>query len=417
MDPPSSPLLKESTVWLGKDQEVLTKLRLTSSFLQWKSPTRDFLISTSHLMGCRITEGPSRSFKIMVFEDTPASFVIHDFACTTAQQAQAWCDLALKVAYPEAPRRMCLIVNPISGNNSSQKALDKKLKPVLNFCPHTYDCFTTTHAGFIEDLVSRRDFSVYSDVVCLGGDGTVQQILNAIAKHQPHLLKVIRFGVLPVGSRNALACELSGKKIAVAVYNVVKGNTLTGDVMKVGINGMEILTTCAISWGVISEATDEAQHLRAFGPLRYNIVAVKRLFTKWKEYRGMVRFEDSLGQMISFNSEYVFVAVANHQVLNSKNKEVLMPRARINSGKLELLIMFYTKKWKALAAFLKIGKGGRHVECKCMNFIKTRKVEIEPESFRVFNLDGEIHYADRISIEVLPGLITYLGQPIYRKED
>jgi diacylglycerol kinase family enzyme len=405
-------VFKTSCIWLTQSLELLTTLTLSSSGLSFDQSSKSILLPPSHIIGCKISESSSRSFNLLFFSESKNKFKTYEFTCTSYQQAQSWCESIEKVLYCNT-RHICFIINPLSGNGAGQRVFDKEVIPVLSYSPASYDCFISTHSDFIQDLVQRRDFSVYSDVVCLGGDGTVQQAINAVYSHQRDLLQKISFGVIPVGSRNALACELNGKRLSSSIFNAVRGNQLLGDLMKVSVNGLNLLATCAVSWGVISDAADEAQHLRALGPLRYNLVALKRFFMKWKEYPGVISFEDNLGQMISFTSEYVFTIVANHRVPNLHNSEIVLPNARLNNGKLDVLLMFFTSKCKTLSMFLKMQKNGSHLNSPSVNFIKTRKVKIEPAELRVFNIDGEIHYSSSVEIEVWPGGVHYIGDLKY----
>lgn len=406
-------ILKESCIWLSKDLEVLTNLTLTISLLSFQDPSQLISLPISNIIGCKICPESSRTFDLLFFSFSSYTFKTFQFTSTTYHQAQSWCESIEKAVYKAKTRNICFIINPKSGNCSGQRIFDKEILPILSYSPATYDCFLSTSSSYIDELIHRRDFSVYSDIVCLGGDGTIQQVLNAINKNCPQLLKSIRFGVIPVGSRNALACELNGKKMTVNIFRVVKGDSILADLLQVTVNNNRILATCAVSWGIISDASDEAQHLRAFGPLRYNIVALKKFFTKWKQYSGVISFEDSLGQMISFTSDYVFAVVGNHQIPNLHNSEIVLPNARINDGKLDLMLMFFTSKCKTLNMFRKMLDKGSHAGLTNVNFVKSRKVRIEPSSLKVFNVDGEIHYADMIEVEVLPAAIHFIGDPEY----
>lgn len=403
--------LKESVIWIGPELEIMTSLTLTPSNLCWKTLKSSFSIDLQFLIGSIIPVTLSRSFKVLAYDQKLLKFTEYDFSAITAEHAREWCEIITKQTYNSLKRHMCIIINPISGNKTAKKVLEKNFLPVIEYSPHSYDCFYTDGKDYVYELIQRRDFSIYTDIICLGGDGTMQQVINGIYKHQPLLLDRLNFGIVPVGSRNALACELNGKCLNEAIYNAIKTVTLRGDVMKVTISNEEILATTAISWGLISDVTNEAQHLRIFGAQRYNVVALKKFFSKWKQYPGVVSFKDSLGQMISFRSDYIFISVGNHRVPNTNNSEILMPNARINNGKLELLIVFYTGKIKSIAILKQILDHGSHAKNQSVNFIKTNIVKIEPQDLMVFNVDGEIHYDHSITVEVLPLFINYIGRP------
>ena len=410
---PKTLKIKETMIWIGKSLEIMTKLALTSEHLQWKTTKSEYFINVSLIIGSLIIEGLSRSFKVMAFDPVSNKFNTYEFTAITAQHAQEWCETIISQASHNKKRYFCILVNPISGNGKGKKILSNELLPVLEFSLFTYDTFFSTHKDFITELIQRRDFSVYTDIVCLGGDGTMLQAISAVFSYQSTLIETVNFGILPVGSRNALSCELNGKNLSKAIFNLVKGISFKGDGMKVTLNNQTLIATTAVTWGLISDATNEAQHMRFFGAQRYNVVSFKKAFQKWKKYAGVISLEDSLGQLISFKSDYVFTAVSNHQVPNISNSELLMPNARINDGQLDLLFMFFTGKIKTLNMFLEMQNNGAHAKNKLLTFIKTKFVKIDPVDLMVFNVDGEIYYSNSITIQILPQFINYIGTPNY----
>ena len=88
---------------------------------------------------------------------------------------------------------------------------------------------------------------MYTDIVCLGGDGTMLQAISAVFSYQSTLIETVNFGILPVGSRNALSCELNGKNLSKAIFNLVKGISFKGDGMKVTLNNQTLIATTAVT--------------------------------------------------------------------------------------------------------------------------------------------------------------------------
>mmetsp|Transcript_12415 Transcript_12415/g.12469 ORF Transcript_12415/g.12469 Transcript_12415/m.12469 type:complete len:132 (-) Transcript_12415:16-411(-) len=124
----------------------------------------------------------------------------------------------------------------------------------------------------------------------------------------------------------------------------------------------------------------------------------------------MVSYEADSGEVIDINSDFTYVMVGNHRVQNISNNEILTPNARINNGVLDLQMMSYGNKWKTVKMFTKAMKSGSHVELGNITSVKTRLVSIEPKNPLVYNVDGEIYYGSSIQIQVMPQMITYLGQ-------
>lgn len=42
----------------------------------------------------------------------------------------------------------------------------------------------------------------------------------------------INFGIIPIGTRNSLACTLNGNNINETIFNIIKGKTIKSDLIK-----------------------------------------------------------------------------------------------------------------------------------------------------------------------------------------
>src|SRR5476651_905378 len=95
-------------------------------------------------------------------------------------------------------RKIIYLVNPISG--TAKKDGIKKLIERETAAQNIFFEIVTTSADgdydLLKDKISRERFT---DVIMIGGDGTVNQVTNALR----HLN--VRFGIIPVGSGNGLA--------------------------------------------------------------------------------------------------------------------------------------------------------------------------------------------------------------------
>jgi len=72
-------------------------------------------------------------------------------------------------------RKICVFINPISGQRKSISIVKNKLIPKLEFIGHDYKIYTTDHAEFMDEFfenLNPSDFP-FTDVVICGGDGFV----------------------------------------------------------------------------------------------------------------------------------------------------------------------------------------------------------------------------------------------------
>src|SRR5690349_14877086 len=114
----------------------------------------------------------------------------------------------------------------------------------------------------MDEWVRTQNIKEFTDMVCLGGDGTIHLLISSMNKHYPGSINSFKFGVLPTGSRNALACELNSKFVKIGILNIIKGNSFKADLMKIKLEFDEVLATTAVCWGIVSDLCNEAQHYR-----------------------------------------------------------------------------------------------------------------------------------------------------------
>jgi len=72
----------------------------------------------------------------------------------------------------------------------------------------------TSSANYIDEWVETLDLqeTPYTEFIMIGGDGLINQFINAIAKREDSQeLFQLPIGIMPGGSTNATCCDLTGK--------------------------------------------------------------------------------------------------------------------------------------------------------------------------------------------------------------
>lgn len=139
-----------------------------------------------------------------------------------------------------------IILNP----NSGLKAGKKHLSDILQiFCEANWACevFITSKSGDAKAVVEERGKS-FDTVVCIGGDGTFNEVVSGIVSAQ-HDVSV---GYIPSGSTNDFANSLKlSKNMLTAAKNIVKGSAKTYDACD--FNGRTF--TYVASFGAFTKAS------------------------------------------------------------------------------------------------------------------------------------------------------------------
>jgi diacylglycerol kinase family enzyme len=95
-------------------------------------------------------------------------------------------------------RKLIYLINPIAGTRKKEK-LRKMIERETASRGLEYRILPTNPTANYEDIIDLITTRGYTDVIAVGGDGTVNQVVQAL-RHLP-----VRFGIIPVGSGNGLA--------------------------------------------------------------------------------------------------------------------------------------------------------------------------------------------------------------------
>mmetsp|Transcript_19923 Transcript_19923/g.22565 ORF Transcript_19923/g.22565 Transcript_19923/m.22565 type:complete len:654 (-) Transcript_19923:130-2091(-) len=188
-------------------------------------------------------------------------------------------------------RYFAILLNPVGGKKLAKRLYELYLKPLLNLCEIKFDYFETQSATFVQDWTKCLDFNRYTEIICVGGDGLVNQYLNGVY-HRPDRTQIIKIpiGVIPAGSQNALACSLGGKNAQRAALHILHRNTTLVDLMKISVDDATVVASTAAAWGIVSEISSEAEGMRKYGPTRYVISGIKHFFKPIKKYKVKITY-------------------------------------------------------------------------------------------------------------------------------
>lgn len=194
------------------------------------------------------------------------------------------------------------IYNPKSGRQRNTKIKDlvvKTLKTKFDFV----DAFSTKQRGDAGSL-AKSACGKYDVLVVSGGDGTVNEVINAIANEENRP----QIGYIPTGTVNDLAHSI-GIPINVkkALKIILDGHTIEHDIFKINdkygiyISGFGLFTA-------LSYTTDQTSK-KILGKLAYYLYGIKEIGSAQKTptiiTTDMIKIEEDIILGLIVNSKYV----------------------------------------------------------------------------------------------------------------
>lgn len=275
--------------------------------------------------------------------------------------------------------KKCLfIINPSSGTKTIQKKLDKMIgQMILKQTIHLVDVFYTQKKNDAYYRCIEITDSDYDFIVSVGGDGTVNEIINGIVEKG---LK-IPLAILPGGTVNDFANHL---RLALNPKDFMKMiedmNIISVDVGNV--NGHYFANVLA--GGMFSDISFQVSkgEKEILGPLAYYLSGIRQLPSQLSTHLHL--------KIKTENEEFeedarLFMVTNTSQVGGFKD---IAPHANIQDGQMDLLII---KKCSTpeLISILRDYTFSTHTNSKFTRYLQAKDIYIECDKDIIYDIDGE----------------------------
>ncbi len=282
-----------------------------------------------------------------------------------------------------SPRRLLLICNPISGGGRG-RVLAPQLAAALRARGVDAEIHATTAAGDARARAERAGGEPWDGVVALGGDGTVNEVLNGM----PDPARAL--GVFPVGTANVLAAELGLPRRIDAAADVLAAGAVRS--LAIGRCGARrFLLFCGIG---VDGAVVKRLHERRTGTLGKHKWAGPVLHTLWHWPRFTLRATFAGGEVLDGLSSVLVTRVRNYGgVLR------LVPGISCDSGALHVLCF----RTRARVAWLLHGVRGvcRSLRASDKLLVRTT-TSLRVDGDAPFQVDGDYGGDSPVEIGLLP---------------
>lgn len=223
-------------------------------------------------------------------------------------------------ALDEIATKIVFIINPVSGTERKEHIVTL-IHETLKLSGIHYDIAYTNFAGHATELTKQAIAQKYDVVVAVGGDGTINEIAQALIKTKTAL------AIIPQGSGNGLARHLGiSLRTEEAIKRLLEPKKILIDAATA--NGNHFFCTSGIGFDAHVSASFAARTFRGLGGYAY--FTLKELFS-YKPLTYTLEFD---GQKIE--REAFVIAFANGTQYG--NNAYVAPQADIQDGKLDICI-------------------------------------------------------------------------------
>jgi YegS/Rv2252/BmrU family lipid kinase len=295
-------------------------------------------------------------------------------------------------------RKIVYFINPISGTKGKVQMLDTiKKRTTEKKIP--FEILHTNAEGNYEYLKEKIATENITDVVICGGDGSVNQMGNA-------LLGVnVNVGIIPMGSGNGLAFAAKIPKAVNKALDVIfNGHALYIDSFY--INKKFSCMLCGL--GFDAQVAHDFAKQKKRGLQTYVKQSFKN-FASAKPYPFELNVDGS-----SIHTEAFFISIANSNQFG--NNFTIAPQASLHDGLLDIVIVNKMSKLRMVWHILKqIRKGEvRPYEDKKyhrtdIGYFQTKKISIANSAMAPLHIDGDpAETANAFEIEIIENAFRLL---------
>jgi diacylglycerol kinase (ATP) len=271
---------------------------------------------------------------------------------------------------------VAVIINPISGAGRRPDVARQRAERATAFLLSRRvdgEVFVTERGGHARELAMAAVGRGASLCVAWGGDGTVNEVASALAFTSASL------GIVPSGSGNGLSREVGIPFDPQAAFEIALGGR--DRVIDAGdIEGRFFFNLAGVGLDARVAHQFAATGLVRRGFVRYLEIACSEIFT-----RSQHEYEIAIDGQLR-RSHVLLVAIANGRQYG--NGALIAPHARIDDGKLDVVVVDDRSPWAVLRHAPKLFRG-RLAEVPGVTMTSATRVEITSQMPLVYHVDGE----------------------------
>ena len=291
------------------------------------------------------------------------------------------------------------ILNPMSGKNykkarKSVKAITENIRTACQNRNLSYRIYYTTSVGDATEYVRSmvKTTTEAQRFICVGGDGTINELANSV-QYDPN----VEFGVIPFGSGNDFVRNFTNTDRFSSIDAQLDGEPMAIDLIKCNSLYCANMANIGFDCTVVKEAA-KLKKLKLVTPGMSYIMGVFTAFFKKFGTQMKIIFDD--GEVI--DSELMLTAIGNGRYCGGGF--CTAPKAFLDDGIMDIVIIRKLSRLSFIGLVGSYKKGTFLSKPKAMKFISYKQAshfKMEFEEPLSICLDGEIKSAKTIDFSVV----------------
>ncbi len=295
-------------------------------------------------------------------------------------------------------KKIHIVFNPAAAGGRAGNNKNKILSALTNQLDNSFE-FSETNSDTDATRITAQAIATGSNVIiAVGGDGTVNQVINGILQTGTNKDNHARLGVISFGTGQGFAQSIGLPKDLIAQIKIIKNDVWKLiDVGKITFEKDQsvkyFLNELQFGIGGTLCKNISSNTKKILGRFAFGFEAVKNL----------VRYEAGEIQMTtnerSFTGIVIGVVIANGSYTGGGMR--LTPDALLDDGLLDVLVIGEMSLHNRLNGFSKI-YSGKHIGMPAFKLFKTKDIKFGYNNSLCAEADGELIFNKCISAEVIP---------------
>lgn len=268
------------------------------------------------------------------------------------------------------------IINPASGKTDYNKIKENIIKALEN---EDYEIYETKAPKEATQIANRFKNEENTVVYSVGGDGTLNEVVNGIAEGK------CKLGIIPTGSGNDFYRTLKE----------TKNENIRLDLGKV--NGRYFINITSV--GMDAETCNNANKIKSKIKLHssYYLALIHTFFT-FKSKSLKLKIDKNV-----YAGDYIIAAICNGKYYGGGFK--IAPVASFDDNQFDIYLVSKAGKLKLIKILLALLKS-EHEKYNEVRKYTGKNIIIKSESNLIINIDGEITISKNIKIEMVEDALT-----------
>lgn len=303
----------------------------------------------------------------------------------------------------------CVILNPKAGSGKSLR-MWPRLEPLFEEQLGPVETLFTAAPGHATQLARDAVEGGADLVVAIGGDGTLNEVVNGLLASREPLAKRAALGLCPLGTggdfrRSALIPDAADKAIAaLAEQEIRRVDACVARFRGSDGSPLERYFVNTASFGMGGEVAVSAKKnfLTQYSGTGAFFWATAVSFLSYRAKRVRLTFDDTT----PVEASIMDVALGNGQFQGGGLH--VCPRARLDSGETDITVIREAGFFEFLAALPYLYSGRIYSHPKCHHY-RARRVVAESDEEVAIQVDGEALGKLPLEVQTLPAAIQFAG--------